>query len=220
MRLKKLFLALLFVALNAADSPQFGESTNTESAQNILNLPHENAPDSHKSQDSFFSSAKVSKSHYGGISVGYEVLYRRASEPSAAGKITRHSSLGGIFFALERGFIVADDVLLLGFSLDGSTLHLYSLNLNAKIAARLLSGRIVPSLGVGYGLLQHYDVNKAQHNLHGTSATAAVFVDVTHGFGLEVGYRVGLHKWRTTRKSSLNAAVRGAFMLNLKFMDF
>ena len=161
--------------------------------------------------NNFFNTAEVSNNSYSAFMVGYEMLNK-----SMNGKKSR---MQGMYFELDRGFLLANDVLLLGASLDGTAGGFYSINLNAKFGVRIFNGRIIPSISFGYGLLNH-SINDKQYNLHGAISTASLFIDIGSGFGLEAGYRAGLHTFKTTQKTDIKVKNIGAFMLNFKFIDF
>lgn len=159
------------------------------------------------------SPAKVTKNTYGSFMIGYEMLYKNSPD-------LKKEQKEGMYFALDKGWNFVDNVLLFGFSLDGTAGSFYALNLNAKLGARIFDGRLIPSISVGYGLLNH-TIGDIQYNLHGTIATIAIFVDIAKGFGLEAGYRIGLHPFYATKKnSSIKVNNISAFMINFKFVDF
>ena len=159
----------------------------------------------------FFNTAKVSTDTYGAFMVGYEILHKSYNNARDMKQV--------IYFELDRGFLFVDDIILFGFSLDGTAGGFYSININTKLGARIFDGRMIPSVGIGYGLLNH-QIGDKQYNLHGASATISIFVDVTSGFGLEAGYRVGLYPFKTTQRSNIKVSNIGAFMVNFKFIDF
>lgn len=163
-------------------------------------------PENTKIED-LFSPAAVIEDTFASFVVGYQALFKSDER-------LKH----GIFFAIDRGWLFVDNKLLLAMSLDGSVGGFYSLNLHAKLSGRFLDGRIIPSLSLGYGLLNHFE-GESQHNLHGASATLGLFVDIIKGIGLEASYRVGLHPWHTIKKTPIHKNIQ-SFMINIKFMDF
>lgn len=163
-------------------------------------------PENTKVED-LFSPAPVIEDTFASFVVGYQALFK-------SNERLKH----GIFFAIDRGWLFVDNKLLVAMSLDGSVGGFYSLNLNAKLSGRFLDGRIIPSLSLGYGLLNHFE-GESQHNLHGASATLEFFVDIIKGIGLEASYRVGLHPWHTIKKTPIRKNIQ-SFMINIKFMDF
>ena len=178
----------------------------------ILNIVYaQNSEESTKNIASYFSTAKVTDTTYGAFMVGYEMLYKSHNN--------KKDSKQSMYFELDRGFLFVDNIILFGFSLDGSAGGFYSININTKLGARIFDGRIIPSISMGYGLLNH-QIDDKQYNLHGGIATISLFVDITSGFGLEAGYRVGLHPFKTTRKTNIKVNNINAFMVNFKFIDF
>lgn len=171
----------------------------------------ESTQDSKQDSRSIFAPAPILGDSYGSFAVGYQMLSKRHS---LSAKYLNH----GAFFALDRGWIFVDNALLFALSLDGSAGEFYALNFGAKFGYRALSGRIIPSVAISYGLLNH-KVGDLQHNFHGANATISLFTDIASGFGLEVAYRVGLHTFRTIKKSDFRANLH-SFMINFRFMDF
>lgn len=163
-------------------------------------------PENTKIED-LFSPAAVIEDTFASFVVGYQALFKSDER-------LKH----GIFFAIDRGWLFVDNKLLLAMSLDGSVGGFYSLNLHAKLSGRFLDGRIIPSLSLGYGLLNHFE-GESQHNLHGASATLGLFVDIIKGIGLEASYRVGLHPWHTIKRTPIHKNIQ-SFMINIKFIDF
>ena len=191
-----------------------------DSPESTTNLPQysQNSEDSQQdlsesTQDSrsIFAPAPILGDYYGSFAVGYQMLSKRHSLNA---KYLNH----GAFFALDRGWSFVDNALLFALSLDGSAGEFYTLNFGAKLGYRALSGRIIPSVAISYGLLNH-KVGDSQHNFHGATATISLFTDIASGFGLEVAYRVGLHTFRTIKKSDFRANLH-SFMINFRFMDF
>lgn len=179
----------------------------------IANLLCANTPDEpiKNTTTDLFRTASVLKESYASFVIGYEMLLKESSQKERK---------EGIYFALDRGWNFADNIILFGFSLDGSAGSFYALNLNTKLSARIFDGRIIPSISFGYGLLNHF-VDDTQYNLHGANTTIALFVDIARGFGLEFAYRAGLYPFSTTKKSdSLKVKNIHAFMVNFKFIDF
>lgn len=160
---------------------------------------------------SFFDTAKVSDDTYAAFMVGYEMLQKSMNGI--------REQKQGMYFELDRGFLFVDDIILFGFSLDGTAGGFYSININTKLGARIFDGRVIPSISFGYGLLNH-SLGTEQYNLHGASATISLFVDIASGFGLEAGYRVGLYPFRATQRRDIKVNNIGAFMINFKFVDF
>ena len=181
-----------------------------ESATNIAQDSHDSGESTQDSR-SIFAPASILGDSYGSFAVGYQMLSKRHS---LSAKYLNH----GAFFALDRGWIFVDNALLFALSLDGSAGEFYALNFGAKLGYRALSGRIIPSVAISYGLLNH-KVGDLQHNFHGANATISLFADIASGFGLEVAYRVGLHTFHTIKKSDFRANLH-SFMINFRFMDF
>lgn len=153
-----------------------------------------------------FSPAAIVDDTFASFLVGYQALFKDDNK-------TRQ----GIFFAIDRGWLLVNNQLILALSLDGSVGGFYSLNLNGKIEGRFLD-RLYPSFEIGYGLVNHME-GGVQNNLHGASATMGLFVDIMKGIGLEASYRVGLHQWHTIRRTPIHKMIQ-SFMLNIKFLDF
>lgn len=213
------FVLLLVLILNFI----YADDINTQEENQLIalndnqnkDLESQNTQQSNTNKQSnisdFFHTAKISTNTYGAFMVGYEMLHKSYND-------TRDTKQG-IYFELDRGFLFIDNIILFGFSLDGSAGGFYSININTKIGARIFDGRIIPSISMGYGLLNHQVGNK-QYNLHGASTTISMFLDITSGFGLEVAYRVGLYPFKTTQRSNIKVSNIGAFMVNFKFIDF
>lgn len=163
-----------------------------------------------KPNKGFFDVAEIEGDTFGSFSIGYQFLSK---------KYQHTQNTHGVFFSLERGWAFFYDKLLLSITLDGTAGSFYSINGNFKLASRLFDGRVIPSISVGYGLLNHI-INKTQYNLHGTNSTFALFFDVGHGFGIEIGYRLGLHTFHTTKKSNVTLRNIHSFMFNFRFIDF
>ncbi|RAX52479.1 hypothetical protein CCY99_07485 [Helicobacter sp. 16-1353] len=186
--------------------------SNTQNSSNDTNNT-QNSEIEYNKDVGLFAPAQVIKDSYGAFMIGYELLNKQSPN------IGRESKQG-IFFALDKGWNFVDNVLLFGFSLDGSAGSFYSLNINAKLGARIFDGRIIPSISFGYGLLNHF-VGDTQYNLHGGNGMISFFIDIMRGFGLEVSYRVGLHPFRATKKNSnIKVDNINALMINFKFIDF
>ena len=216
--LDSLLRAMRF-AQNDESSADYSQDS-PKSSQDSQDLPEFTANLAQDSQDSgestqdsrsIFTPAPILGDSYGSFAVGYQMLSKRHS---LSAKCLNH----GAFFALDRGWVVADNALLVALSLDGSAGEFYTLNFGVKLGYRALSGRIIPSVAISYGLLNH-KVGDLQHNFHGANATISLFTDIASGFGLEVAYRVGLHTFRTIKKSDFRANLH-SFMINFRFMDF
>lgn len=205
-----------------ANSANIAESTSDSSLQGRMpeaiqspqDLPESTTnltKDSKQDSRSIFAPAPILGDTFGSFAVGYQMLSKRHS---LSAKYLNH----GAFFALDRGWSFVDNALLFGLVLDGSAGEFYSINIGAKLGYRALSGRIIPSVAVSYGLLNHKD-GDLQHNFHGANATLSLFTDIAQGLGLEVAYRVGLHTFHTIKKSDFRANLH-SFMINFRFMDF
>lgn len=186
---------------------------------NIL-YSHDLNPSNLKQEDSkkisnignFLAPAQIVKDTYASFVIGYEMLFKKFNNTI--------ENKEGIFFAFDRGWNFIDNILLFGFSIDGSAGAFYSLNINTKIGARVFDGRVIPSLSVGYGILNHLNGN-VQDNLYGANATASLFIDIAKGFGIEASYRIGLHPFRLVkRNTNFKLDKMSAFMVSFKFMDF
>ena len=191
------------------DSPE-STANLTQDSQVSSDSRHDSSESAQDSR-SIFAPAPILGDSYGSFAVGYQMLSKRHS---LSAKYLNH----GAFFALDRGWIFVDNALLFALSLDGSAGEFYTLNFGAKLGYRALSGRIIPSVAISYGLLNH-KVGDLQHNFHGATATISLFTDIASGFGLEVAYRVGLHTFHTIKKSDFRANLH-SFMINFRFMDF
>lgn len=203
-----ILLSILFsIAFADEDTKQTSkvESTQDSTAKDSSDNQNDTSLPDTKLKD-LFSPAIILDDTFASFVVGYQALFKDDSK-------TRQ----GMFFAIDRGWLLTDNKLILALSLDGSVGGFYSLNLNAKIGGIFLD-RIYPSLEIGYGLVNHME-GGVQNNLYGTSATLGIFIDIMRGIGLEASYRVGLHQWRTIRKTPIHRMIQ-SFMLNIKFMDF
>lgn len=213
---KYLLICIIFFNILYAQTQDTTQDSLQDSTIVSPVLPKQNTNDGIQDETSLgdlFSPAKVIKNSYGSFMVGYELLYKNSPNMPK----TKNE---GIYFALDRGWNFIDDILLFGFSLDGTAGSFYAININAKLGTRIFDGRIIPSISLGYGLLNH-SINNVQYNLHGASGTIAFFVDIIRGFGLEVGYRMGLHPFYATKKdSTLKVNNINAFIVSFKFMDF
>ncbi|MDE6886988.1 MAG: hypothetical protein K2P17_08150 [Helicobacteraceae bacterium] len=188
------------------------EAKNSESSEVTNEAKVESKKDS-KSLKELFIPAVVVEDSFGSFVVGYQMLFKNRTEH-------KH----GIFFALDRGWLVWSDILFVGMSLDGTAGSFYSINLNVKTGARLMEGRLSPSISFGYGLFNHNQIDlqtnkEIQYNLHGANATLSLFVDIFRGIGIEFSYRVGLHPFHTIKKTDITRNIQ-SFMINLKFIDF
>lgn len=181
-----------------SDSAIF-DDLNTDSTQN-------KSDDSDMISD-IFSPAIVKKNTFGAFAIGYQLL-------SKSDERLKH----GVVFAIERGWNFIDNILLVSLALDGTVGEFYSLNINVNLGTRLFSGRIIPNISLGYGLLNH-KISGVQHNLHGTNATIAMFVDIASGFGLQVAYRTSLYPFRTIKTTGTKTNLH-SFLLNFKYIDF
>lgn len=218
----KIIVCALMCGLLYANSANIAESTSDSSLQGRMpeaiqspqDLPESTTnltKDSKQDSRSIFAPAPILGDTFGSFAVGYQMLSKRHS---LSAKYLNH----GAFFALDRGWSFVDNALLFGLVLDGSAGEFYSINIGAKLGYRALSGRIIPSVAVSYGLLNHKD-GDLQHNFHGANATLSLFTDIAQGLGLEVAYRVGLHTFHTIKKSDFRANLH-SFMINFRFMDF
>ena len=207
------FILLLVFILNFIYADNENQLSKIEpNANEKLESKNTQKSDTNKKDiSSFFNTAKISTDTYAAFMVGYEMLHKSYDN------LREYKQ--GIYFELDRGFLFVDNIILFGFSLDGSAGGFYSINVNTKLGARIFDGRVIPSISIGYGLLNH-QVGAKQYNLHGASTTIAMFVDITSGFGLEAIYRVGLYPFKTTQRSNIKVSNIGAFMINFKFIDF
>lgn len=215
----KHYILLIFICVqamaNIADSAThdsanyYKDSTqdSTDSAESAKDSTKNSADSTKESAESIFSPAIVSKSTFGAFEVGYQLL-------SKSSERIKH----GAFFAIERGWNFIDNILLVSLSLDGTIGEFYSLNINANLGTRLLSGRLIPNLSLGYGLLNH-KISGIQHNLHGANATIALFIDIAKGFGCEVAYRTSLYPFSTIKRTGTKTNLQ-SFLLNFKYIDF
>lgn len=163
--------------------------------------------DSHESQ-SIFLPAQISTNTFASFVVGY----------GAAFKSSDSRAKSSIYFSLDRGWLFVNNALLFSLSLDGAAGEFYALALGAKLGWRALNGRIIPSLDLKYGLLNH-KISGTQHNLHGTRLQAALFIDIARGLGAEIAYFTSLYRHPTIKKTSEKVGFHG-FMINFKFIDF
>lgn len=201
----------MFVAAqNAPNSASNAESSTKQEIDSKSSEKIESKIESSEKKDEdFFAPSKVSDDTFGSFVVGYQMFFKHGDELE---------KYHGIFFSLDRGWEVWKQTAYVGLSLDGSAGNFYSLNLNVKSSFRTLDGRLVPSVSLGYGLINHKQ-NSIQHNLHGASASVGLFVDIFRGIGLEASYRVGLHKFPALKDRNIKRGVQ-SFMINLKFIDF
>lgn len=221
----KIIVCALMCGLLYANSANIAESTTDSSLlgriPEAIQLPQDSqdssesttnlTKDSKQDSRSIFAPAPILCDTFGAFAVGYQILSKRHS---LSAKYLNH----GAFFALDRGWSFVDNTLLFGLALDGSAGEFYSINIGVKLGYRALSGRIISSVAVSYGLLNHKD-GDSQHNFHGANATLSLFTDIAQGWGLEVAYRVGLHTFHTIKKSDFRANLH-SFMINFRFMDF
>ncbi len=203
-----IILFIVYVSANTQDVP---EQTSNNTNQIKLEKSTVDQQTKIKKVNNFFNTAKISNTSYSAFMVGYEMLNKSID--------SKKSRAQGMYFELDRGFLLAKNILLLGLSLDGTAGGFYSINLNTKLGVRIFDGRIIPNISFGYGLLNH-TINSKQYNLHGATSTISIFIDIGSGFGLEAGYRVGLHPFHTTQKTNIKVNNIGAFMFNFKFIDF
>lgn len=211
----KHYILLIFICVqtmaNIADSAKSADSAMRDSMDYYKDSTQESTKDSDKnsteSAESIFSPAIVGKGTFGAFEVGYQLIAKSSER-------IKH----GAFFAIERGWNFIDDILLVSLSLDGTIGEFYSLNLNANLGTRLLSGRLIPNLELGYGLLNH-KISGIQHNLHGANATIALFIDIAKGFGCEVAYRTSLYPFSTIKRTGTKTSLQ-SFLLNFKYIDF
>lgn len=189
------------------DSMDYHKDSTQEFTQNSAESTIDSADSANNPAESIFPPAIVSKSIFGAYKVGYQLI-------SKSSERIKH----GAFFAIERGWNFIDNILLVSLSLDGTIGEFYSLNLNAHLGTRLLSGRLIPNLSLGYGLLNH-KISGIQHNLHGANATIALFIDIAKGFGCEVAYRTSLYPFRTIKRTGTKTNLQ-SFLLNFKYIDF
>ncbi len=211
-------LSIIFIinAIYAQDIDSINQDSTMATIDTATSTISQTNSDENKKQleqeSSIFDTAPVIGDSYASFVVGYQMIFKKSNN------VNEHKE--GVFFALDRGWSFIDNILLFGFSLDGTAGNFYSVNINAKLGGRLIDGRLIPSISFGYGLLNH-SVGDSQYNLHGASSTLSLFVDIISGLGIEVSYRVALHPFNATKK---NANIRvnniNAFMVNFKFVDF
>lgn len=159
--------------------------------------------------DNMFSPAKIERNSFDSMIIGYQGLYK---------EYNGHKEWQyGIFFSLETGWSYLQNILLFGISIDGTAGGFYSLNGNLKLGARVFDGRLIPSIGLGYGLVNHI-VDNVQYNAHGSIASFALFIDIGHGVGLEFSYRLAPYPFMGSKNIKISRIE--SFMVNIKFIHF
>ncbi|RAX57136.1 hypothetical protein CCZ01_07270 [Helicobacter monodelphidis] len=144
-----------------------------------------------------FSPSKQGKS-FAALNVGYTHVFTQSKTTDAINPFNPYKNdRGAAYFAVKRGLAVGDSQnLLLFFYLDGSAganhrKGLYSVSGGIGSGYRLWNGRIIPSISVGYegmNIAIPYFTTE-QYNLYSVVGNGGIFIDIAHGFGLELGYR-------------------------------
>ena len=169
--------------------------------------------DSNEENESILNPARPISPSFVAFSVGYHFLH------NAHYKL--HENKNGIFFAIEKGWLLLNDILMLSIVLDGSAGDFYSANGGFKIGARVWEGRIIPSLSLGFGVINR-DIDNKQYNAIGTTGSLSIFIDIASGFGAELEYKLALHPFVILENNLKNNKIDSIhnFMFNLKFMYF
>ena len=188
-------ILVIVVSSGATDITLLNDVVTTNKSDNIL--------------DNIFKPAKVERNSFDSMIIGYQSLYKEYNNTE--------KWQYGIFFSLETGWSYLQNILLFSINIDGTAGGFYGLNGNFKLGARVLDGRLIPSISVGYGLVNHV-IDDKQYNMHGSIATFALFVDIGHGVGLELAYRTTPYPFIGHKGIRINKME--SFILNIKFINF
>ena len=169
--------------------------------------------DSNIENENILNPARPISPSFVAFSVGYHFLHNEYYKT--------HENKNGIFFAIEKGWLLVNDILMLSIILDGSAGDFYSANGGFKVGARVWDGRIIPSFSLGFGVINR-DIDNKQYNAIGTTGSLGIFIDIASGFGVELGYKFALHPFIILENNLKNNKINAIhnFMFNLRFMYF
>lgn len=191
------------------------ENINSKSSitPNIVDSNLDSIQISEENIENIMNPARAISSSFVAFSVGYHFLHNAYYK-------TRENK-NGIFFSIEKGWALIDNILLLSIIIDGSAGDFYSINGGSRIGARILDGRIIPSFGLEFGVINR-DIDNKQYNAIGNTGSFSIFVDIASGFGIELEYKLALHPFIIIDNNLKNNKIDNIhnFIFNLRFMYF